>query len=90
MIRGSCVFSYVGSKTGVTKDGEKYIALNVLTKDSNKRKFSFVITNSEIIDKVASRKYVDFQDIKVFFDVIRVFNSQTRYSHWEVNVVGVE
>ncbi|MFR8104702.1 MAG: hypothetical protein ACLU8F_06515 [Clostridia bacterium] len=88
MINGSAVFTYLGKKSGVTKDGEQYLALNVLTKDT-KQKFSFVIKDSSIIDKVSSRKFIDFQDIKLFFNIDRVFNNETRYSHWEIQLVGV-
>ena len=88
MINGSGVFSYVLSSTGVNKDGEKYLVLDVLTKGT-KKKVSFITKDEEVMNKLLSTKYVDFQDIKLHFSVIREFNPKTRYSNWNVELVGV-
>lgn len=34
MIKGVQVFNYISKNVGVTKDGEQYVAINVLTEDN--------------------------------------------------------
>lgn len=45
------VFSYIDKKVGVTKDGEQFIVLNVLSKDN--RKFNFISKEPNVIDKIS-------------------------------------
>ena len=42
MITGNGVFTFVDTTSGVNRDGEKYIVLNVLTNEKKKRKVSFI------------------------------------------------
>ena len=53
MIQGKQVFTYVDSKTGVTQDGEKYFAINVMTKANHKHKLSFITKDEELINKLS-------------------------------------
>ena len=52
MIQGSQIFNFVERKVGVTQDGEKYIAINVLSKDN--QKLSFISKKEELINKISS------------------------------------
>lgn len=87
MINGIQVFSYIDKKLGVTKDGEQYIALNVLSKDN--RKFNFISKSPEVIDKLGQANFTKFQDIKLHFDFNREFNKEKKISYWTCEVVGV-
>ena len=62
MIQGSQIFNFIEKKIGVTQDGEKYIALNVLSKDN--QKLSFISKNENVIDKISALNITKFQDIK--------------------------
>lgn len=87
MINGIQVFSYIDKKIGVTKDGEQYIALNVLSKDN--RKFNFISKSPEVIDKLSQASFTKFQDIKLHFDFNREFNKEKKISFWTCEVIGV-
>lgn len=87
MINGMQVFSYIDKKLGVTKDGEQYIALNVLSKDN--RKFNFISKSPEVIDKLGQANFTKFQDIKLHFDFNREFNKEKKISYWTCEIVGV-
>lgn len=89
MFKGSNVFTYLSKKSGVTKEGESYLAINVLTKNS-KRPVSFFITDINLIDEINSRQFTDYQDIKLIVEINRVFNVKTRYTNWQVELIGVE
>lgn len=88
MFEGNGIFTYIDLKTGVNDDGEKYIVLNVLDKKS-KRKIGFVIKNPIVMDKVLEKKLIDFQDLKLFFVVDKIYNQKTRFSNWQVELIGV-
>lgn len=87
MIQGTQVFSFIERKIGVTQDGEKYIALNVLSKDN--QKLSFISKKEEVINKISSLQLTKFQDIKLNFNFIREFNREKRVSYWSCELVGV-
>lgn len=87
MIQGTQIFSFIERKIGVTQDGEKYLALNVLSKDN--QKLSFISKKEEIINKIATLQLTKFQDIKLNFDFIRVYNREKRVSYWTCELVGV-
>ena len=63
MIQGKQVFTYVDSKTGVTQDGEKYFAINVMTKGNHKQKLSFITKDEELITKEKNEESL-FNDIE--------------------------
>ncbi len=87
MINGIQVFSYIDKKVGVTKDGEQYIAINVLSKDN--RKFNFISKSPEVIDKISQTNFTKFQDVKLHFDFDREFNKEKKSSYWVCEIVGV-
>ena len=85
----SGVFVYVGRRVGVTNDGVKYLALDVLSRET-KAKFSFVVTDDKLIDFISTKELHDFQDIKCHFNVHRSFNRERRTSFWVIDLIGVE
>lgn len=88
MIQGKQVFTYVDSKVGVTQDGEKYFAINVMTKGSHKSKLSFITKNEGVINKLSQMKFIDFQDIVLIVEFKRLIN-QNRYSYWNCELIGI-
>ena len=88
MINGNGIISYVSTSTGVNGDGEKYLILEVLTKNT-KKKVNFITKDEELINKILLNKYVDFQDIKLQFLVTKEFNTKTRYSNWAVQLTNI-
>lgn len=87
MINGVQVFSYIDKKVGVTKDGEQFIAVNVLSKDN--KKFNFISKSPEVIDKLSQSNFTKFQDIKLHFDFTREYNREKKVSYWICEIVGV-
>lgn len=88
MIKGFETFNFIDKRTGVNKDGEQYLSINVLSEDN--RKFNFITKDVKVIDKVAPLKLQKFAPVKLLFDIDRVFNAETRFSHWAVVLTGVE
>ena len=89
MFKGSNVFTYLSKRNGVTKDGEGYVALNVLTKNT-KKPVSFYVSDLKVIDEINNRQFTDYQDVKLILECDRVFNPNTRYTNWQVKLIGVE
>lgn len=89
MIKAQKIFSYLNHTIGVTKDGEQYVVLNVIDKETTS-KFSFISKQSEVIDKVAKLQCEQYKDIRVFLNFYRDFNQKTRYSNWRVELLGCE
>jgi len=87
MIQGTQIFSFIERKVGVTQDGEKYIAVNVLSKDN--QKLSFISKKEEVINKISSLQLTKFQDIKLNFNFVREFNKEKRVSYWSCELIGV-
>lgn len=81
-------FNFVDKRIGVTKDGEQYISINVLSKDN--KKFNFISKDKKLIDKVAPLNLQRFAIIKLILCFERVFNKEKRTSYWTCNLVGVE
>lgn len=88
MIQGKQVFTYIDSKTGVTQDGEKYFAINVITKGNKKQKLSFLTKNDDLITKLSQTKFIDFQDVILTIEFKRLIN-QNRYSYWDCELIGI-
>lgn len=89
MVQGKQLFTYIDSSTGVNKDGEKYFAINVMTKGNNKKKLSFVAKNPDVLDKITQMKFIDFQDVVLYLDFNRDFNNEKRVSYWSVELIGI-
>lgn len=81
-------FNFIDKRVGVTKDGEQYITINVLSKDN--RKFNFISKDSKLIEKIAPLNLQRFAPIRLIVDFERVYNKEKRTSYWACNLVGVE
>jgi len=81
-------FNFIDKRVGVTKDGEQYISINVISKDN--KKFNFISKDNKLIDKVAPLNLQRFALIKLVLNFERVFNKEKRTSYWTCNLVGVE
>ena len=88
MIQGKQVFTFIDTKSGVTKDGEKYLSVNVMTKGNSKQKLSFITKDEDLINKISQTKFIDFQDIVLIVDFKRLIN-QNRYSYWDCELIGI-
>lgn len=88
MIKGVQEFNFIDKRIGVTKDGEQYISINVLSKDN--RKFNFISKNTKLIDKIAPLNLQRFAPIKLVLDFERIYNQERRTSYWSCELVGVE
>lgn len=82
------VFTFVSTKEGVTRDGEKYFVIDVIGKN-NKKKFSFYTKNGLLIDEFKELKFTDFQDVELSIKFYKEFNSNTRYSRWVPELIGI-
>jgi len=87
MVQGKQVFTFIDSKTGVTQDGERYFAINVMTK-GKKQKLSFLTKDDELISKLSQMKFIDFQDIVLIVEFKRLIN-QNRYPYWSCELIGI-
>lgn len=89
MINGTGIFTFLDIVSGVNKDGEKYVAINVLTNEKRKRKVTFVVKNETLMDKLLNMKFTDYQGIKLNFLVDKIFNNEKKVSYWCVELIGV-
>lgn len=88
MFKSSQVFTFIDTASGVTQDGEKYFAINVMSKGTHKKKLSFITKDTELINKIAQMKFIDFQDIVLTVVFSRLIN-QNRYSYWNCELIDV-
>lgn len=88
MFKSSNVFTYIDSMAGVTQDGEKYFAINVMSKGTHKKKLSFITKDVELINKISQMKFIDFQDVVLTVSFTRLIN-QNRYSYWNCELIDV-
>ena len=88
MFKASQVFTFIDTASGVTQDGEKYFAINVMSKGTHKKKLSFITKEEELINKLSSMKFIDFQDIVITVSFTRLIN-QNRYSYWNCELIDV-
>lgn len=88
MFKASQVFTFVDTASGVTQDGEKYFAINVMSKGTHKKKLSFITKEEELIKKLSSMKFIDFQDVVLTVSFDRLVN-QNRYSYWNCELIDI-
>ena len=81
-------FNFVDKRVGVTKDGEQYISINVISKDN--KKFNFISKDTKLIDKVAPLNLQRFALIKLILCFEREFIKERRTSYWNFNLIGFE
>ena len=88
MVVAKETFNFIDKREGITKDGEKYLSLNVLSKDN--RKFNFITKDMDLVNKISPLNIQKFSPIKLILDFERVFNREKRTSYWTCNLVGIE
>lgn len=89
MLQAKAIFTYIDSVTGINQDGEKYFAINVMTKGNSKKKLSFVAKKPEVLDKLSGTKFLDFQDVTLILDFDRLYNKEKKVSYWSVELIGI-
>ena len=83
------LFDYDPPTEGISlKDGEKYLCVNVLSKDN--QKFNFITKDAELINKISPLNLQRFSQIKLILGFSREFNREKRFSFWSCNLVGIE
>lgn len=88
MVIAKEVFNFIDKREGVTKDGEKYLSINVLSKDN--KKLNFITKDNNLINKISPLNLQKFSAIKLILDFDREFNREKRISYWKCNLVGIE
>lgn len=88
MVLAKETFNFIDKREGVTKDGAKYLSINVLSKDN--RKFNFITKDMDLVNKISPLNIQKFSPIKLILDFERVFNREKRTSYWTCNLVGIE
>ena len=88
MVVAKETFNFIDKREGVTKDGEKYLSINVLSRDN--RKFNFITKDMDLVNKISPLNIQKFSPIKLILDFERVFNREKRTSYWTCNLIGVE
>ena len=88
MVVAKEMFNFIDKREGITKDGEKYLSINVLSKDN--RKFNFITKDTDLINKISPLNLQKFSQIKLVLNFERVYNRETRTSYWTCELIGVE
>ena len=88
MITGKEEFNFIDKRVGVTKEGEQYISINVISKDN--KKFNFISKETKIIDRISPLNLQRFAPIKLILGFERIFNKEKRTNYWSCNLLGVE
>ncbi|MCI8411861.1 MAG: hypothetical protein HFJ40_05475 [Clostridia bacterium] len=88
MIIAKETFNFIDKREGITKDGEKYLSINVLSKDN--RKFNFITKDIDLINKISPLNLQRFAPIKIIVEFERVYNREKRTSYWSCEFKGVE
>ena len=82
------MFNFIDKREGITKEGDKYLSINVLSKDN--RKFNFITKDTDLINKISPLNLQKFSQIKLVLNFERVFNREKRTSYWTCELIGVE
>lgn len=88
MFKAGTTVTYIDTVTGVTQDGERYTAINVMTKGTHKKKLSFLTTKPELMDKINQMKFIDFQDVYISVVFTREVN-KNRFTYWNAELIDV-
>lgn len=89
MFKSNNVFTYIDSASGVNQDGEKYCAINVMSKGTHKKKLSFIARDEELINKILQTKFIDFQDISLTVKFDRKYIAEKKFSYWDCELVDI-
>ena len=88
MVVAKEMFNFIDKREGITKEGDKYLSINVLSKDN--RKFNFITKDTDLINKISPLNLQKFSQIKLVLNFERVFNREKRTSYWICELIGVE
>ena len=89
MFKSTSKVNYVDKTLGVTKDGEKYISVNVMPVGDSK-KYSFLSKDEEVINLFNTLDFKRFEEITIVVGFNREFNQEKRTSYWSAILLGVE
>lgn len=89
MLKCFTVVTYLGQKNGITKDGEKYVSLEVRDNEAGKN-YNFVTKDLDLVDKIINTNFKPYQDIKIELSFDRVFNAKSRFSNWQVELIDIK
>lgn len=89
MFKSNQIFTYIDSSVGINQDGEKYFAINVMSKGTHKKKISFITKNEELINKISQMKFIDFQDIVIVVSFEREYLKEKKVSIWKCELIDV-
>ena len=81
-------FNFIDKRISVTKEGEQYLSINVISKDN--KKFNFISKDTKLIDRISPLNLQRFSPIKLILGFERVFNKEKRTSYWTCQLIGVE
>ncbi len=88
MVLAREAFNFIDKREGVTKDGERYLSVNVLSEDN--QKFNFITKDIEVINKISPLNLQKFSKVKLLLGFSREFNREKRISYWSCNFLGIE
>ena len=88
MVVAKEMFNFIDKRGGITKDAQKYLSINVLSKDN--RKFNFITKDTDLINKISPLNLQKFSQIKLVLNFERVYNREKRTSYWTCELIGVE
>ena len=82
-------FNYVDKSMGVTKDGEKYLSINVIPINDTK-KYNFLTKDEEVMNLFNTMEFKRFEEITLVIKFTREFNFERKTSYWSPMLIGVE
>lgn len=81
-------FYFIDKREGTTKEGERYLIVNVLSKDS--KNFNFITKDKELINAISPLNLQKFAPVKLHLGFLREYNRDKRSSYWTCNLIGIE
>lgn len=88
MVIAKEIFNFIDKREGMTKDNQKYLSINVLSKDN--KKFNFITKDTDLINKISPLNLQKFSQVKLVLKFDKEFNREKRTSYWTCTLVGVE
>ncbi len=81
-------FNFIDKRQGVTKEGEHYLSVNVLSKDN--KKFNFISKDTKLIDKFSPLNLQRFSVINLVLCFERVYSKDRKMSYWTCRLIDIE
>ncbi len=89
MFKCKAKFNFIDKVSGVTKDGEKYVSLNVIPVNDTK-KYNFISKDETVINLLNSIQLSRFAEITLELGFVKEFNYERRISYWSCVLLGVD